>query len=1061
MLNTILTKIIGTKNEREIKRMRPLLERIAALEPSLTPLSDAELAAKTAVFKERRGKGESLDDLLPEAFAVAREAGRRVLNMRHFDVQLIGGIALHRGTIAEMKTGEGKTLVATLPAFLNALDGKGVHVVTVNDYLAKRDSEWMGRLFRFLGLSVGCIQHHLGDRERQVAYGADITYGTNNEFGFDYLRDNMKFDLGGYVQRGHQFGIVDEVDSILIDEARTPLIISGPAEESTDKYYRINGIVPKLIPGARIAGDRKAEERAELEKTGDYIVDEKAKTVTLTEQGMAHAEKLLGVQNLWDPSNMDVLHHVNQGLRAHTLFQRDVDYVVQDGQVVIVDEFTGRLMPGRRWSDGLHQAVEAKEKVKIERENQTLATITFQNYFRMYKKLAGMTGTAETEAPEFDKIYKLEVLAIPTNRPMIRVELPDVVYRTEREKFEAVLEEIKELNKAGRPVLVGTISIEKSEHLSTLLKKAGIKHVVLNAKYHEREAEIVAQAGRFGAVTIATNMAGRGTDIILGGVPDHRMRAILQEEELALDQATPEQREAATQRALEEMAGDYKKAVSERRLPSEERRTLGKRYIGMLASFSPDHPSVQAVRALASESSPLRTYLDAVTGLSRGAKEKSARNFYPQIEDPVDFLAVHPLKAQIDAAADSPEFGKVLDLLDAAERERVVALGGLHILATERHEARRIDNQLRGRAGRQGDPGSSRFYLSLEDDLMRIFGSDRISGLMLKLGMEEGVPIEHGLVTRSIERAQKQVEAQNFAVRKHLLEYDDVMNKQRTAVYDLRRMILEGKNTRDHILNLSDEILEWYLDSYTSEKDNPEAWNIEGLQLALKETYGLDVPLSDLKRMGQAEMRDLLGKAIRTKYESKEAAVGAEQMLLYERMIMLQIVDTQWKDHLYSLDHLKEGIGLRGYGQRDPLVEYKKESFNMFQALMDRIDEEALRWTYLYQPVPMSAEEAAAREAEAEEDAPFQAHRLARPPAAAPRAREPELALAGARSLPRNLSFNDPTEAPSAFARAERPEAHGGAGEVQTVRREGKKVGRNDPCPCGSGKKYKKCHGGG
>ncbi|HEY6546443.1 MAG TPA: preprotein translocase subunit SecA, partial [Vicinamibacteria bacterium] len=666
-----------------------------------------------------------------------------------------------------------------------------------------------------LGLSVGCIQHHLGDRERQVSYLSDITYGTNNEFGFDYLRDNMKFDLGGYVQRGHHFALVDEVDSILIDEARTPLIISGPAEESTDKYYRINGIVPKLIPGARIAGDKKAEERAELEKTGDYIVDEKAKTVTLTEGGMAHAEKLLGVTNLWDPSNMDVLHHVNQGLRAHTLFQRDVDYVVQDGQVVIVDEFTGRLMPGRRWSDGLHQAVEAKEKVKIERENQTLATITFQNYFRMYKKLGGMTGTADTEAAEFDQTYKLEVMAIPTNRPMIRIELPDVVYRTEREKFEAVVGEIKELHQAGRPVLVGTISIEKSEHLSTLLKQAGIKHVVLNAKYHEREAEIVAQAGRFGAVTIATNMAGRGTDIILGGVPDHRAKAILLEQEIDPEKATAEERQAAVDKTLEEMAGDYKKALADRKLPSEEHRTLGTRYLGILASFSPDHPSVQAVRALSADSSPLRAYLDAVgdaspseKGLARSAKEKIAKAFYPQIEDPVDFLAVHPLKAKIEAAADTPEFTKVLELLDRLERERVVALGGLHILATERHEARRIDNQLRGRAGRQGDPGSSRFYLSLEDDLMRIFGSDRISGLMLKLGMEEGVPIEHGMVTKSIERAQKQVEAQNFAVRKHLLEYDDVMNKQRTAVYDLRRMILEGKSTREHILRLTDEILD-------------------------------------------------------------------------------------------------------------------------------------------------------------------------------------------------------------------------------------------------------------
>jgi preprotein translocase subunit SecA len=1062
MLNTVLTKIVGTKNERDIKKMRPLLERIASLEPELRELKDAELAGKTPAFKERLAKGEPLDELLGEAFAVVREAGRRVLNMRHFDVQLIGGIALHRGMIAEMKTGEGKTLVATLPAYLNALAGQGVHVVTVNDYLAKRDSEWMGRVFRFLGLTVGCIQHHLSDRERQVAYRSDITYGTNNELGFDYLRDNMKFDLGGYVQRGHHFAIVDEVDSILIDEARTPLIISGPAEESTDKYYRINAVVPKLVPGARIAGDKKAEERAELEKTGDYIVDEKAKTVTLTEQGMAHAERLLGVQNLWDPSNMDVLHHVNQALRAHTLFQRDVDYVVQDGQVVIVDEFTGRLMPGRRWSDGLHQAVEAKEKVKIERENQTLATITFQNYFRMYKKLAGMTGTAETEAAEFDKIYKLEVLAIPTNRPLIRVELPDVVYRTEREKFAAVLEEIKELHKSGRPVLVGTISIEKSEHLSGLLKRAGIKHVVLNAKYHEREAEIVAQAGRFGAVTIATNMAGRGTDIILGGVPDHRVKAILLEKKLDPEKAGPEERGAANEKALEEMAGDYRKALGERRLGPEERRALGKRYLGLLASFSPDHPSVQAVLELAGETGPLRAYLEAVRELARGTKEKVAKAFYPQIEKPADFLAVHPLKDRIEAAADAPEFGRVTELLDRNERERVVALGGLHILATERHEARRIDNQLRGRAGRQGDPGSSRFYLSLEDDLMRIFGSDRISGLMLKLGMEEGVPIEHGLVTRSIERAQKQVEAQNFAMRKHLLEYDDVMNKQRTAVYELRRMILEGKDTRDHIVRLSEEVLDWYLDSYASEKDDPEAWNIEGHHMALKETFGLDAAPAELKAMGRSEMRERLLLAIRSRYEAKERAIGAEQMRLYERMIMLQIVDSQWKDHLYGLDHLKEGIGLRGYGQRDPLVEYKKESFGMFQALMDRIDEEALRWIYLYQPVPLSElpppEE---EEAEGPEAAPRPSMRPRplRPRAGPARVREPELALAGGRGLGRQLTFNDPSEAPSAFARAERPEAHGGGGEVVTVRREGKKVGRNDPCPCGSGRKYKKCHG--
>jgi preprotein translocase subunit SecA len=1060
MLNTLLTKVIGTRNERELKRIWPIVHRIGELEAGLRQLSDTELRAKTAEFKARSAGGQTLDDLLPEAFAVVREGGRRILNMRHFDVQLVGGIVLHRGMIAEMKTGEGKTLVATLASYLNALDGKGVHVVTVNDYLAKRDSDWMGRLFRFLGLTVGCIQHHLSDQERQVAYGSDITYGTNNEFGFDYLRDNMKFDLGSYVQRGHNFAAVDEVDSILIDEARTPLIISGPAEESTDKYYRINGIIPKLRPGARITGDKKAEERAELEKTGDYIIDEKAKTVTLTEMGMAHAERLLGVQNLWEPQNMDVLHHVNQGLRAHTLFSKDVDYVVNDGQVIIVDEFTGRLMPGRRWSDGLHQAVEAKEKVKIERENQTLATITFQNYFRMYKKLSGMTGTAETEAAEFDKIYKLEVLAVPTNRPLIRVENPDVVYRTEREKFDAVLTEIKELNASGRPVLVGTISIEKSEHLSTLLKRAAIKHVVLNAKYHEREAEIVAQAGRFGAVTIATNMAGRGTDIILGGVPDLRSKAILTEQEIDLEQATDEQKSAAFDQASREMAADYKKALVERKQNTVDRATLAKRYLGILASFATDHPSVQATTAVAGEGTPLANYLTAARTLSRSAKEKIARAFYPQIEEPVDFLTVHPWKAKLEEIANTPEFTKVESLLEANERERVVALGGLHILATERHEARRIDNQLRGRAGRQGDPGSSRFYLSLQDDLMRIFGSERISGLMLKLGMEEGIPIEHGLVTRSIERAQRQVEAQNFAVRKHLLEYDDVMNKQRTAVYDMRRIVLEGKNTRDYVLGLSREVLEWYLETYAALKQDPGEWNTEGLHLALKETFGIDVPVAEMSRMGRTEMAEHLQKAIETRYAEKEQAVGPELMLFHQRMIMLQIVDGQWKDHLYSLDHLKEGIGLRGYGQRDPLVEYKKESFAMFQALMDRIDEEILRWIFLYQPVPGGGPEAADDE-DRGGPAPSAAGRPAgsAPPA---RVREPELAMAGVKSLPKNLSFNDPTAAPSAFAQAQPREAEGGAGsEVQTIRREGKKVGRNDPCPCGSGKKYKKCHGGG
>ncbi|HEY3119915.1 MAG TPA: preprotein translocase subunit SecA, partial [Vicinamibacteria bacterium] len=708
MINTILTKIIGTKNERELKAIWPFVQRISALEPSLVPLSDAALQGRTGEFRQRLANGEPLDDLLPEAFALVREAGRRTLNMRHFDVQLIGGIVLHRGTIAEMKTGEGKTLVATLAAYLNALSGKGVHVVTVNDYLAKRDSEWMGRIFRFLGLSVGVIQHDMSDAERQVAYGADITYGTNNEFGFDYLRDNMKFELSSYVQRGHHFAIVDEVDSILIDEARTPLIISGPAEESTDKYYRINAIIPKLTPGARITGDKKAEERAELEKTGDYIVDEKAKTVTLTEGGMAHVEKLIGIQNLWDPSNMDVLHHVNQGLRAHTLFQRDVDYVVNDGQVVIVDEFTGRLMPGRRWSDGLHQAVEAKENVKIERENQTLATITFQNYFRMYKKLAGMTGTAETEAPEFDKIYKLEVVVIPTNKTLLRIENPDVVYRTEKEKYFAAADEIQRLHESQQPVLVGTTSIEKSERLSELLKKKGIKHVVLNAKYHEREAEIVAQAGRKGAVTIATNMAGRGTDILLGGNPEF----------------------IAKQECVKSGAAQPLRAAQ------------GK------------------VQAAVDDANMTVWYYGGNEYVVPTDKWNEALNRY---------------KGQTDV-----------------EHAEVVGAGGLHIFGTERHEARRIDNQLRGRAGRQGDPGSSRFYLSLEDDLMRIFAKEWVSNLLQRLGMEEGVPIESKMITRRIEAAQKAVEAQNFEARKHLLEYDDVMNKQREAVYGLRRSLLEG-----------------------------------------------------------------------------------------------------------------------------------------------------------------------------------------------------------------------------------------------------------------------------
>src|SRR6187431_3195126 len=710
MIGQLLAKVIGTQNEREIKRIRPLVVEINALEPEIQALSDEQLRAKTGEFRKRFSDGETIDDLLVEAFAVVREAGWRVLHMRHFDVQLIGGIVLHRGRIAEMKTGEGKTLVATLPAYLNALEGKGVHIVTVNDYLARRDSEWMGKIYRFLGMSVGVIQHDLNDQERQVAYGCDITYGTNNEFGFDYLRDNMKFDLSQYVQRGHHFAIVDEVDSILIDEARTPLIISGPAEASTDLYYEVDRIIPRLKAGAKTKGDTKAEEREALEATGDYIVDEKHKTVTLTESGMQAAEKYLSNRlnggHLYDMENAHIKHHVEQALRAHAIFKLDVDYMIKDGQVVIVDEFTGRLMQGRRWSDGLHQAVEAKEKVKIERENQTLATITFQNYFRKYKKLSGMTGTAETEAAEFNKIYNLDVIVVPTNRVLKRVEEPDLIYRTEKEKYEAIVNDILDKQASGRPSLVGTVSIEKSERLSSLLKKRGIKHVVLNAKYHAQEAEIVAQAGHKNNVTIATNMAGRGTDILLGGNPEYAARHQCLAEEVA------------------------------EKLPKGEEK------------FIDDEEFV---------------YFFHVDGFYRAPRSDWERIF--------------------------AHFRRLTD----AEHEDVVNLGGLHILGTERHEARRIDNQLRGRAGRQGDPGSSRFYLSLEDDLMRIFGSDRISGLMQRLGMEDGVPIEHKMVTKAIERAQKQVEAQNFSVRKHLLEYDDVMNKQRESIYSLRRELLDGQ----------------------------------------------------------------------------------------------------------------------------------------------------------------------------------------------------------------------------------------------------------------------------
>jgi len=974
MIGTILAKVIGTQNEREIKRLRPLVAEIGALEPQVQALTDEQLRGKTVEFKQRVAGGESLADVLPEVFAVVREAGKRVLNMRHFDVQLIGGMVLHGGKIAEMKTGEGKTLVATLPAYLNALEGKGVHVVTVNDYLARRDSEWMGRLYRFLGMSVGVIQHELTDQQRQVAYGADITYGTNNEFGFDYLRDNMKFELASMVQRGHHYAIVDEVDSILIDEARTPLIISGPAEESTDLYYEVDRVIPKLKKGAVTQGNVKQEEREELEKTGDYIVDEKHKTVTLTESGMAKAEQMLGHRlvpgsnGLYDPTNMPLLHHVHQGLRAHTLFRLDVDYMIKDGGVVIVDEFTGRLMPGRRWSDGLHQAVEAKEKVKIERENQTLATITFQNYFRKYKKLSGMTGTAETEAPEFNKIYSLDVIVIPTNRPLKRIEEPDLVYRTEREKYEAIVNDILDKQASGRPTLVGTVSIEKSERLSSLLRKRGIRHVVLNAKYHAQEAEIVAQAGRKDNVTIATNMAGRGTDILLGGNAEHMAR----------------------QQCLSE-------EVAEKVPKGEEKYVDDEEFV----------------------------YFFHVDSFYRAPRADWERVF------------AHFSRSTL------------------TEHEKVVELGGLHILGTERHEARRIDNQLRGRAGRQGDPGSSRFYLSLEDDLMRIFGSERISGLMQRLGMEEGVPIEHGMVSRAIERAQKQVEAQNFSVRKHLLEYDDVMNKQRESVYTLRREILEGTihlseeelvDTRAYLLALAEDILDGQVDQYAGKDLDLEEWDLPALEREVNRVFGLEPAQLDaltLDEMNSEELGDALWAAIKTSYEEKEALVGSDLLRRVERDIMLQIVDEQWKDHLYSLDHLKEGIGLRGYGQRDPLVEYKRESFDLFTAMKERTEEAMVRYVMWLRPVPAEDAVPAPRPV-ARRAAPITMNKAEAASAfGTARAAAPAMAGGGAAS-----ARQGPT-----------PARTGGDDVIKTVRREEPKVGRNDPCPCGSGKKYKKCHG--
>ena len=970
MLDTLLKKVFGTENERTLKRLHPIVAEINSQEEAVRSLSDGQLRQKTAAFRTKVGEGASLDDVLVDAFAVVREAGRRTLEMRHFDVQLIGGMILHGGKIAEMKTGEGKTLVATLAAYLNALEGNGVHVVTVNDYLARRDSEWMGRIYRSLGMSVGVIQHDMRETERKAAYGCDVSYGTNNEFGFDYLRDNMKFESTQFVQHGHRFAIVDEVDSILIDEARTPLIISGPAEQSTELYHQVDRIIPRLKPGTVTQGNVPAEQREALEATGDFLKDEKHKTVSLTESGMAKFEKLLQHSlkpgGLYDPVNMPLLHHINQALRAHELFQRDVHYMVKDGKVVIVDEFTGRLMPGRRWSDGLHQAIEAKEKVKIERENQTLATITFQNYFRKYDKLSGMTGTAETEASEFFKIYKLDVIVIPTNRPLIRTEEPDAVYRTEKEKYNAIANDIGEQQKRGRPVLCGTVSIEKSERLASQLKRRGVKHVVLNAKFHEREAEIVAQAGRKGSVTIATNMAGRGTDILLGGNPQHMARQ---------------------QTLKEEVADEVSKAKFQ---------------------FVDD------------ESFVYFSHEDRYYRTQRADWDRIFARFTAQTD---------------------------------AEHQEVVACDGLHIIGTERHEARRIDNQLRGRSGRQGDPGSSRFYLSFEDDLMRIFGSDRISGLMDRLGMEEGVPIEHKMVTKAIQRAQKQVEAQHFSVRKHLIEYDDVMNKQRESVYGLRRELLEGVihlegangdegedvDSCHYLMNLAEGLVDEQIDRYCGQDIEPEEWDTSGVKHAVGELFSLDPDrLSSLDFDGKSvdEIHNALWAEALAKYDEKESLVETSILRRVERDVMLQIVDVQWKDHLYGLDHLKEGIGLRGYGQRDPLVEYKRESFSMFQAMKQRIDEEMVKYLWRLRPVVREGESATGLQ-EIRQNTP--------------------------------LSYNEQRGAASAFAgvsasvaerEGPRPVRTGGDDAVvKTMRRDMPKVGRNAPCPCGSGKKYKKCHG--
>jgi preprotein translocase SecA subunit len=1193
-----IKKIVGTKNEREIKRIGPIVEKIGALEPEYQKLTDAELRHKTDQFRERikeataasraaldeaqaqasaasveereglkteaenlekqlrQAVADALNGILPEAFAAVREGSKRTIGLRHFDAQMIGGIVLHEGKIAEMKTGEGKTLVATLPFYLNALEGKGAHLVTVNDYLARRDVQWMGPIYHALGLSVASIVHdesylfdpayitqdyrylNLRPVSRQDAYRADITYGTNHEFGFDYLRDNMKFSLEEYVQRELNYAIVDEVDNILIDEARTPLIISGPAEESTDKYYNINRMIPKLQRGAVIQGDPSQENRAAIEAQGDYTVDEKSRTATLTETGVAKAERLLGIHNLYDPRHIETLHHVLQGLKAHALFKRDVDYVIKDGEVIIVDEFTGRLMPGRRWSDGLHQAVEAKEGVHIREENQTLATITIQNYFRMYKKLAGMTGTADTEAPEFKKIYKLDVLVIPTHRNMIRADQADVVYKSEKEKFDAVVEEIEERHKKGQPILVGTTSVAKSERVSRLLKQKGVKHNVLNAVNHEAEANIIAQAGRFGTVTIATNMAGRGTDILLGGNPEFLGRSDMENEWINRASKSPQQGAPRYEDALRELREkhreevqkaerQYKKqgeAYEQQRGEALKQLTESQRRLRELSPFRAlredydDISTTELISALHELRGLPERYLqakesldqsllaagDAVSGEPRRAFEEARQSFdahlgrwqqengkrgeimealdeqrrnYEQRVNDYEFIVANGLlsrgehaaevaryeaahaafeeaearceelripyeealrEAQTNYESKRQEYVRVVDEVReqmekapedyrrkyddilgkytkgcAEEREKVIAAGGLHIIGTERHESRRIDNQLRGRSGRQGDPGSSRFYLSLEDDLMRIFGAERIQGIMTRMGMEEGVPIEHRLVTRAIENAQKKVEAHNFDIRKHILEYDDVMNKQREVIYHQRKQVLQGENLKEEVMDMASGLAEEIAARYADKNVHASEWDFKGLGEALYHQFAFrfELPAEEAESITPEELPEKVAEQVMRFYADKEQRFGVDMLRQLEKIVLLQTIDSLWKDHLLGMDHLKESVGLRGYGQKNPLQEYQKEGFEMFEEMVHQIQEDVAQKLFTVE----MAREAAMEELQVQ-------HRPQR------------------MVLSHGAEGGEP--APSA-----------------PVKRQAAKVGRNDPCSCGSGKKYKRCCG--